>query len=428
MQFGMQFFYGHGKLWWQQMDGYHKLVTFPDMHMKILHVTHNEVTHKGYFVMSSHIAECFWWPDMLSDIAWFVKTCLLCQLWQTQQILIPPTVPLPAHLFGKMHMDTMHLPISGSFKYIVQSCCTLSHWLEFKCLQAETAHTLGKWIYQDILCWWGTLSVIITNNGSAFVKACEQLSKMYHINHIHISGYNLWVNGLVKWPHFNVQQALFKVALGDQSCWSQSAYSIFWADCIMTQHHMGCSLYFAITGTHPILLIDIIEASYLIPPPNAPLSTTDLIANGALTLQKWHDQVVKLHSKVYAAHIQAMICFKQEHTNIVKEFNFQPGDLVLTHNSAIEKALNCKMCARYLGPLIVIPCNWGRAYILTELDGSVLDHLVAAFWVPQFFTRKAIPMSPFSPNIHYLCRLYCDIISFKTSQQTSTELYSIFDT
>ena len=161
----------------------------------------------------------------------------------------------------------------------------------------------------------------------------------------------------------------------------------------MTQHHMGCSLYFEITGIHPILLIDIIEASYLIPPPNAPLSTRDLIANRALTLQKWHDQVVKLHSKVYAAHIQAMICFKQEHTNIIKEFNFQPGDLVLTHNSAIEKALNCKMCARYLGPLIVITCNWGRAYILTELDGSVLDHLVAAFWVPQFFTRKAIPIA-----------------------------------
>ena len=225
--------------------------------MKILCVTHNEVAHKGYFATSSHIVECFWWPNMLSDIAWFVKTCLLCQLRQTRQILIPPMVPLPAPLFAKMHMDTMHLPISGGFKYIVQGHCTLSHWPEFQCLQAETTHTLSEWIYQDVLCWWGTLSKIVTDNGPAFVKACEQLSKKYHVNHICISGYHSWANGLVERPHFNVRQALFKVALGDQSCWSQSAYSVFWADRITMQCHMGCSPYFATTGTHPILLIDL---------------------------------------------------------------------------------------------------------------------------------------------------------------------------
>ena len=325
--------------------------------MKILHATHDEVTHKGYFVTSSHIVKHFWWPDMLSNIARFVKTCLLCQLQQTQQILIPPTVPLPAPLFAKMHMDTMHLPISGGFKYIIQGRCTLSHWPEFRCLRVETAHTLSEWIYQDVLCRWGTLSEIVTDNGPAFVKACEQLLKKYHVNHIHILGYNLWANGLVKQPHFDIQQALFKVALGDQSHWSQSTYSVFWADCITTRCRMGCSLYFATTGTHPILPIDIVEASYLLPPPNAPLSSMELIANRALTLQKRHDQVTKLHFKVYAAHIQAVIRFEQEHANIVKDFNFQPSDLVLAHNAAIERALNRKMRTRYLGPLVVISCN-----------------------------------------------------------------------
>ena len=295
--------------------------------------------------------------------------------------------------FAKMHMDTMHLPASGCFKYIVQGHCTLSHWLEFRCLHAETAHILSEWIYQDILCQWGTLSEIVTNNGPAFVKACEQLLKKYHINHICISGYNSWVNSLVEWPHFNIQQALFKVALGDQSHRSQSAHSVFWADHIMTWCCMGCSPYFTTTGTHPILLIDIVETSYLIPPPDAPLSSTELIANRALTLQKWHNQVAKLHSKVYTACVQATICFKQDHTNIIKDFNFQPGDLVLTCNTAIEKALSCKMHARYLGPLIVISRNQGKVYILAELDGSVLDQLVATFWVLPFFARKTIPIA-----------------------------------
>ena len=154
----------------------------------------------------------------------------------------------------------------------------------------------------------------------------------------------------------------------------------------MMQRRMGCSLYFATTGTHPILPIDIVEASYLLPPPDAPLSSMELIANRALTLQKRHDQVAKLHSKVYAACVQATICFEQEHANIIKDFNFQPGDLVLARNTAIKKALNHKMRARYLGPLVVISRNQGKAYILAELDGSVLDWPVAAFY--RFSQKK----------------------------------------
>ena len=62
------------------MEGHHKLVSFLEMRMNILCATHDEVAHKGYFATSTHIAERFWWPNMLSDITWFVKTCLLCQL------------------------------------------------------------------------------------------------------------------------------------------------------------------------------------------------------------------------------------------------------------------------------------------------------------------------------------------------------------
>jgi hypothetical protein len=57
-------------------------------------------------------------------------------------------------------------------------------------LRAETARTLGDWIYEDILRQWGSLREIVTDNGPAFLKAMEYLSKCYHLNHIWISGYN----------------------------------------------------------------------------------------------------------------------------------------------------------------------------------------------------------------------------------------------
>src|SRR6266849_4764803 len=104
-------------------------------------------------------------------------------------ILIPLTVTMPVPLFTKMYMDMMHMPPSGGYKFIVQGRCSLTHYPEFRMLRSETAWSLGDWIFEDILCRWGALSEIVSNNGAPFVKALEYLATCYHIRHICISGY-----------------------------------------------------------------------------------------------------------------------------------------------------------------------------------------------------------------------------------------------
>jgi hypothetical protein len=142
-------------------------------------------------------------------------------------------------------------------------------------LRAETARMLGDWIYEDILCQWGSLREIVTDNSPAFLKAMEYLSKRYHINHIWISSYNSQANGTVECSHFDVCQSLFKVVDGDQKQWSLGIYSVFWAERVTPRERMGCSPYFAVTGAHPILPFDIAEATYLQPPPTSVMSLTD---------------------------------------------------------------------------------------------------------------------------------------------------------
>jgi hypothetical protein len=142
---------------------------------------------------------------------------------------------------------------------------------------------------------------------------------------------------------------------------------------------MGCSLYFTVTGTHPILTFDITEATYLQPPPTSILSSIDLIAQRAIALQKRSIDIEKLSSKVYQARLKAARRFKQKHLHTLKDFNFDQGRLVLMRNTQIEKSLNQKMRPQYLGPLIVISHNLGGAYIFSELDGTVLHQPIAAF-------------------------------------------------
>ncbi|KNZ78771.1 hypothetical protein J132_09909, partial [Termitomyces sp. J132] len=119
---------------------------------------------------------------------------------------------------------------------------------------------------------------IVTDNGPPILKAVTYLVKKYNLHHIQISGYNKHANGIVEWPHFDVHQALFKAVDGDQSRWSTATYSVFWSEQVTVCKRMGCSPYFMTTGTHPLLPADIVEATYLQPPPNLLLSTTDLIA------------------------------------------------------------------------------------------------------------------------------------------------------
>ena len=167
---------------------------------------------------------------------------------------------------------------------------------------------------------------------------------------------------------------------------------------------MGCSPYFATSGTHLLLPLDIAKATYLLPPPDAPLSSTDLIARHAVTLQKCRSHLAALTSDIYAACIKAAICFEQEHAATTVKYDFTLGNLVLIRNTAIKKSLNCKMRARYLGLLIVISQNKGGAYIVTELDGSIFDHPIAAFRVIPYFTHQHIDIPPLDKLIDISAR------------------------
>jgi hypothetical protein len=392
LRYCTDFFLDGDRLWRKDPQGAHKLVVEPSLRIKIMRSAHDDIGHKAVFATQATVSQRFWWPNMKADIAWFVRTCHLCQLRQTKNVLIPPVVATPAPLFAKVFMDTMHMPPSGSYKFIVQGRCSLTHYPEFRMLRKESAKSIGDWIYEDILCRWGSLREIVTDNGRAFVSALEYLAKQYKINHIRISGYNSRANGIVERSHFDVRQSLFKAADGEQQKWSLVAHSVFWAERVTYRRRMGCSPYFAVTGSHPVLPFDIFEATYIQPAPGSILSRTDLIARRAIALQKRSQDINRLYSNVYDARRQAALRFERDHEKAIHDFDFKRGDLVLLRNTQIEKSLNRKMRPRYLGPLIVISRNYGGAYIICELDGTVYHQPVAAFRLLPYFPRTSIPI------------------------------------
>jgi hypothetical protein len=75
----------------------------------------------------------------------------------------------------------MFMPPASGFHYLVQACCSLTAWPKWRALQMETGHTIGTFIFEEILCRWGAVSKIVTDNSSAYVAALDWLADKYGI-------------------------------------------------------------------------------------------------------------------------------------------------------------------------------------------------------------------------------------------------------
>ena len=106
---------------------------------------------------------------LVEDVKWFVQTCHECQIRQSRRLHIPPTVPVIGGLFRKVHLDMMVMPQSAGYQYIVQARCALTAYPEWWMLRSENTSALTSFIFEDILCHWGALAEIVTDNGPAFV-------------------------------------------------------------------------------------------------------------------------------------------------------------------------------------------------------------------------------------------------------------------
>jgi hypothetical protein len=267
------------------MHGKHKIVVLKEKRYELLKEVHHILGHKKIYAVQMQLLEQFWWPFLDQDVKWFIQTYHQCQVCQMRYHHIPPTVAAPTSLFHKAHVDTMYMPRTSGYHYIVQACCSLSSYLEHRKLHKENGSTIGTFIFEEILCCWGALEEIVTDNGLVFIEALNWLAEQYGIHHICISPYNSQANRIVEHCHLDIWEAIMKVCNREEWKWPTAMHAVFWAERITTHKALRHSTYYIVHGVEPLLLFDLAEATYMVLPQSA-MSTTELIALQARQLQK----------------------------------------------------------------------------------------------------------------------------------------------
>jgi len=180
-------------------------------------------------------------------------------------------------------------------------------------------------------------------------RSSNWLAKKYNIHHIRISAYNKQANGLAERNHRSISESIVKACDGDISRWPEVTPHVFWADRVTVRKHLGFSPFYMVHGVEPILPFDIVEATYLLPKLDKPLSTEDLVAVRARQLQKRPKDLQAIHDLVLKSRFDSITQLEKEHANLIVDFDFKEGSLALVRNSRIETGLSHKTKPHYLG-------------------------------------------------------------------------------
>jgi hypothetical protein len=139
--------------------------------------------------------------------------------------------------------------------------------------------------------------------------------------------------------------------------------------------------------------LDLEEATWLVEWPDTILSTDELVGLRARALAKHTYHVDEMRDRVHKFKESDAYKYAEKYKHVIHDYKFEPGDLVLVRNTAVEDSLNSRNKDRWNGPMVVVRRTKGGSYIICEMNGAVLQGKVGKFRVLPFYQRRKMALN-----------------------------------
>ena len=117
------------------------------------------------------------------------------------------------------------------------------------------------------------------------------------------------------------------------------------------------------------------------------MTSEELLSLCIRQLEKRPDDFHSAYTTLQKSRLRSKAQFERRYARHLFKSSYQPGDLVLVHNSQMEKELYRKSKPHYLGPFKVVCRTQGGSYVLKEMDGTVSAQGIAAFQLIPYYSR-----------------------------------------
>jgi hypothetical protein len=367
----------------------HQVIMNLDKRCHLIAEAHDNFGHQGVHAVFHTMKTRFYWLCLYQDVVGYVKSCHQCQIQSTKHAAVTPSSPVSATIFSHIYLDVMDMPKSrDGHKYIVAACDRLTQAAEGRALKRITSVNIAKFIWEDILCRYGWVVQITTDNRSETKGACKELLEKYGVPQIRILPYNSRANGVVERGHFVLCGGIIKACQDNVADWPDFVPHAFFADKIMPRRATGASSFYLLHGIQPILPFDLTEVSFLVEGFHANMSPTELLALQIQQLAKQPEDIWRAAQLLKKMHCASRKQFERRYICKLWKTDFKPGKMVMAWNSHIEKSWDKKSQQHYLGPFEVVRKTKGGSYVLKELSGVIHQQGYAASRLLPYFIQS----------------------------------------
>src|SRR5260370_9780732 len=249
------------------------------------------------------------------------------------------------------------------------------------------SETIAQFIF-EVMCQYGCIFQLTVDNGSEFKGATQVLMDKCKAPIVQTSVYNPKAKGKVEQGHGVWIESMWRVLKGKMDEWPSLMGYALWADQVTMKKNTDYSPYFLLYGQYPLMPFDVTDQ--MLHPLHWPSVTImkELLAMRICQLMQCEEYLDKSAVKNFEARNHAAQTYNQRHSGRMRCGEYKPGEFVLASNECQHFQHDLKCQPRWFGPYIVVKHRESGAFILQELDGTLMKQPIAWKHIKLYHYRR----------------------------------------